>query len=74
MNCPDCGRFIDKVRIEKHIYMNFDINHEQKVITRILNNDWEYDDHACRCPYCDTLNLDSELSEYSLADGLRSLM
>jgi len=74
MNCPDCGKHIDKVLVERYSHMEFDVNHEQKVITPMPNHDWEHDDHACRCPHCDTLNLDFEMREYSLADGMRSLM
>jgi len=76
MECPDCGKFIDKVLVEKFSYKEFDINHETKVITPMPNHDWEYNDYAYRCPNpeCQSLNIDSDLDEYSLADGLRSLM
>jgi len=74
MECPDCGRFLDKVLVERFSHKEFDINHETKVITPMPNHDWEINDHAYHCPYCDSLNIDPELTEYSLADGMRSLM
>ena len=64
--CPDCGRYCDKLRIEKIVYRDYDVNYDTKEIT--LNGDvLESDEEIPRCPYCDSLNVEvPNFNEYKI--------
>jgi len=74
MKCPDCGADLDSVIIEVFSTKPFEVDHERKQLIPRPNHDWDTDEYACHCPHCDSLNVDSMLTEYDLQDGMRSLV
>lgn len=66
--CPDCGKVLDTVIIERFQTKTYDINYENKQIIPKMES-WDENDSAYHCPHCDTLNVNEELKGmYRLLD------
>jgi DNA-directed RNA polymerase subunit RPC12/RpoP len=67
IECPDCGKILDFLTIEKYEYRKFTVDYEKKVIFPMVKKHqqfkWEFDDWAARCPYCDSLNVDASVKD-----------
>lgn len=61
--CPDCGKELNKFNIERYQNRQYTINYETGKITADQDSQWETNDIAFRCPYCDSLNTDYEASK-----------
>jgi hypothetical protein len=68
MNCPDCGKEIKEVIVERFQIKKFTVNHETKEITPFATQGWENNDYAYHCSECDSLNVDELLSKYKLKE------
>ena len=67
IKCPDCGKELTEVTIERFQDKTFRIDYENKALVRVYpEQPWETDDYACHCPNCDSLNVDELLSKYKV--------
>ena len=57
--CPDCGKILDTVVIERFDTRTFEIDYEYQRLSP--DGSWEFDDWAAHCPFCDSLNIDQEV-------------
>ena len=56
--CPDCGEELDTVSIERFETKTFKLDYTKKRAEPADSNEWQFDDFAHHCPYCDSLNVD----------------
>jgi len=62
IQCPDCGKYLDSLSIEKYEYREFKVDYEKKIIYPDKGQ-WLFDDWAARCPHCGSLNIDSMVKD-----------
>ena len=69
IKCPDCGIEIEEVVIERYQSKVFEVDYENKNLVPVDNSEWNTDDdHAIRCPGCDSLNIYSDFQGYSIEE------
>jgi len=66
MKCPDCGKTLDRIMVEKWWNKEAALDHNRKVIREDNKKDWEHNDTIFHCPYCDSLNVNELLSDYDI--------
>lgn len=71
--CPDCGKPIIKVLVERFEHRKFIVDHEKKTITPEPGSSWEFNDSAFHCAECDSLNVDDMMQGYLDVRGYPSL-
>lgn len=63
--CPDCSKGLDTVVVEISQSRVCRVDYDKQTITPDPAQSWETDgDHVCRCPHCDSLNVDDEFSKF----------
>ena len=69
IKCPDCGEEIEEVAIEQYATKTFRVDYESKRLNPVYPGEpWDVDDHAVRCPHCDTLNIDDLFVQYEIQE------
>lgn len=64
ITCPDCGKMLDTVNIERFDTKSFKVDYEyQRLTPQFTDSVWEFDDWAAHCPHCDSLNVDAEIKK-----------
>lgn len=70
--CPDCGKILDTVVIERFDHRAFKIDYEyQRLAPASPISSWEFNDWTAHCPYCDSLNIDEQVKklEFDINEG-----
>jgi DNA-directed RNA polymerase subunit RPC12/RpoP len=68
LSCPDCGKELDTVTVERFFTKTFDVDYDGKALMERPDspeNGWSHDDTAYHCPNCDSLNVDDLFHTFS---------
>lgn len=66
MKCPDCGKEIKEIVIERYMLKRFQVDHDKKELSATSEDPWDPDDESYRCGYCDSLNIDELMQGYRI--------
>ena len=71
MRCPDCGAELTSVVAEATRRRRYTVDNENKrLLPTYPSEGWADvdDDYVCRCPNCDSLNVDDMFDRYTFPE------